>query len=378
MAFAAWSAWCGQMPRPYTWGMDAGCEAMYNRSRWRIRGGIRMAIAIVCSLTLGLGSVACRPLAQVPRVVKIGLVGSFEDLYRNSGYEVLYAVKLAVAEWNSRGGVAGHPIELVALDDSGSAEQARRQPAELAADPDILGAVGHTQANTTDVALSEYARLGLPLVSPTAWARNPGSEWVFFAAGAYLQEAVAALRGAGLRFGTRIAVVGGGEEWLRLSSWAATVLSPGETIPPGTQAVVLAGPPDRAAEWAQGYAGLGVPLVGGSDLGGGVFAALAGESARGVWIGHTAAQAGTSDWEAFRQGYAALAGSDPRLIAPVAYDAANALLAAMERAAESGDLSRAGVTRALRETDWPGLTGRVAFAADGARTEVVAGALALP
>jgi branched-chain amino acid transport system substrate-binding protein len=337
-----------------------------------------MAIAIVCSLTLGLGSVACRPLAQVPQVVKIGLVGSFEGLYRNSGYEVLYAVKLAVAEWNSCGGVAGHPVELVALDDSGSAEQARRQPAELAADPDILGAVGHTQTDTTDAALSEYDRLGLPLVSPTAWARNPGSEWVFFAGGAYLQEAVAALRAAGLEFGSRIAVVGGGEQWLALSSWWATVLSPGDIVPPEAQAVVLEGPADRVAEWAQAYAGLGVPLVGGSDLGSGVFAALAGEAARGVWVGRTAAQAGTSDLETFRQAYAALAGSEPGLIAPVAYDAANALLAAMERAAKSGDLSRAGVARALRETDWPGLTGRVAFAADGVRTEVNVEAFALP
>jgi branched-chain amino acid transport system substrate-binding protein len=358
--------------------MDAGRETVYNGSGSKAAHGLRVAATVVCAVVLGLGCAACRPLAQAPSVVKIGLAGSFEGLYRNSGYEALYAVKLAVAEWNARGGVAGHPVELVALDDSGSAEQARRQPAELAADTDILGAVGHTLGHTTDAALSEYARLGLPLVSPTAWTRNPRSEWVFLAGGAFVGEALAALREAGLQPGARIAVVGGGEEWPALSSWWAAVVSPGEDVPAGTRAVVLAGPPDLAAEWARRYAALGLPLVGGSDLGGGVFAALAGESAWGVRVGYTKVTAETSEWESFRQKYAALAGSEPGLLAPVAYDAANALLAAMERAAKSGDLSRAGVAQALRETDWQGLTGRIGFDASGARVNVEVEAIRLP
>jgi branched-chain amino acid transport system substrate-binding protein len=358
-------------------GMDAGREAVYNWSRSRVHRAIRVAAGIACAAALALGCVSC----GAPRVVKIGLAGSFEGLYRSSGYEALYAVKLAVAEWNSRGGVAGHPVELVALDDSGSAEQARRQPAELAADPDVLGAVGHTQSDTTAAALAEYDRLSLPLVSPAAWTRNPGSQWIFFAAGSYMGEAIAALRDAGLQGGSRIAVVDGGEEWLALSSWWASVLKAGDAAPPGARGVVLAGPADRAAEWARQYAALGVPLVGGSDLGSGVFAALAGESAAGVRVGHTAVLAGAAEWELFRKNYAALTGSEPGLLAPVAYDAANALLAAMERAAKSGDLSRAGVARALRDTDWPGLTGRITFAAaalDGARTQIELGVMTLP
>lgn len=321
---------------------------------------------------------ACRVAAPIPRVVKIGLVGSFEGLYRSYGYEALYAVKVAAAEWNERGGVAGHPVELVALDDSGSPEQARRQPSELAADPDVLGVVGHTLRHTTDAALDEYARLGLPLVSPTAWTGNPNSEWVVRVGASYLHEALTAAQAAGVGPGARLAVVGGGEEWLALSAWWAAVVSPGEAIRPDVHAVVLAGSPDRAAEWARVYEGVDVPMVGGSDLGGDVFVALAGEAAHRVWIGHAAVRADAAAWERFRGRYATLAGGEPGILAPVVYDATNVLLAAMEQAAASGNLTRTGVARALRGTDWQGLTGRITFASNGVRVGMDVEAVRLP
>lgn len=322
------------------------------------------------ALAVVAGLVACRGAAPIPRVVKVGLVGSFEGLYRSYGYETLYATKVALAEWNERGGVGGHPVELVALDDSGNPEQARRQPAELAADPDILGAVGHTLTHTTEAALGEYARVGLPLVSPTAWTGIPRAGWVFFVGTSYLHEALAAAQATGATLGARLAVLGGGEEWLTLSAWWAMLLTPGEAAPADAQAIVLAGPPDRAAEWAQAYAGAGIPLVGTSDLAGDVFPALAGDAAAGTWIARVAVRASAAEWERFRQRYAALAGAEPGPRAASAYDAANVLLAAMDRAARSGDLTRAGVARALRDTNWRGLTGTIAFQADGTRAEV--------
>lgn len=326
---------------------------------------------MLCVVLAAMASLAaCRTVAPIPRVVKIGLIGSFEGLCRSYGYEALYAVKAALAEWNERGGVAGHPVELVALDDSGSDEQARKQPSELAADADVLGVVGHSLRHTTEAALGEYARLGLPMVSPTAWTGVPRSEWVFFAGASYPNEALTAAQSAGVAPGARLAVVGGGEEWLTLSAWWAAVVNPGDAIPPDAQAIVLDGPPDRAAEWARAYGGLGIPLVGGSDLGGDVFAALVGEAADGVWVGRVAVQVDTATWEPFRARYTVLAGGEPGSLAPLVYDATNVLLAAMERAAKSGDLTRAGVARALRQTDWQGLTGRIAFASEGMRVEV--------
>ncbi len=62
--------------------------------------------------------------ASTQPVVKIGLVAPFEGRYRPIGYEAIYAARLAIREINARGGINGHRIELVALDDRGEPEKA--------------------------------------------------------------------------------------------------------------------------------------------------------------------------------------------------------------------------------------------------------------
>ncbi|MCP5097251.1 MAG: ABC transporter substrate-binding protein, partial [Chloroflexi bacterium] len=57
--------------------------------------------------------------ASVAPVVKIGLVGPFEGQHRAVGYDVIYSARLAVREINAAGGIGGHRVALVALDDSG-------------------------------------------------------------------------------------------------------------------------------------------------------------------------------------------------------------------------------------------------------------------
>src|SRR5919108_607445 len=68
---------------------------------------------------------ACVPVTRP--VVKIGLVAPFEGRYREVGYEVIYAVRLAVREANAGGGVAGYSVELTALDDGGDSALAAHQ-----------------------------------------------------------------------------------------------------------------------------------------------------------------------------------------------------------------------------------------------------------
>ncbi|QLQ08434.1 MAG: ABC transporter substrate-binding protein [Anaerolineae bacterium] len=82
------------------------------------------------------GCTATRP------TVKIGLVAPFEGAQRALGYEVLYAVKLALQERNDQGGVGGFGIELVALSDDGQPANAVRQVQALAVDPGVVGVLG--------------------------------------------------------------------------------------------------------------------------------------------------------------------------------------------------------------------------------------------
>jgi len=110
---------------------------------------------------------ACSFPGSVPRTVKIGLSAPFEGRYRDLGYEVLYAVRLAVGQRNEAGGVGGrYLIELVALNDFNEPEEAVRQAREMNADPDILGVLGGWSPSVARAAAPEYSRLGLPFLTP--------------------------------------------------------------------------------------------------------------------------------------------------------------------------------------------------------------------
>src|SRR6187401_305291 len=82
---------------------------------------------------------ACLPITRP--VVKIGLVAPFEGRYRDVGYEVIYAVRLAVREANAAGGIAGYSVELLTLDDSDDPDMAVAQAQKIATDPQVVGVI---------------------------------------------------------------------------------------------------------------------------------------------------------------------------------------------------------------------------------------------
>ncbi len=115
-------------------------------------------------MLLLLPSCAALPAGTDP-VIKIGLVAPFEGRHRQVGYDLIYAARLAVREWNGRGGVEGHKIELVALDDSGDPEMAVRAAQSLVGDPDVLGVIGHWRSEATEAARPVYAKAGLAFIA---------------------------------------------------------------------------------------------------------------------------------------------------------------------------------------------------------------------
>lgn len=118
---------------------------------------------VTCSLFLS----ACSFPGSVPRTVKIGLSAPFEGRYRDLGYEVLYAVRMAVGQRNEAGGVGGrYLIELVALNDFNEPEEAVLQAREMNADPDILGVLGGWTPAVAEAVAPEYSRLGLAFLAP--------------------------------------------------------------------------------------------------------------------------------------------------------------------------------------------------------------------
>lgn len=133
------------------------------------------------TLCLLLFLTACRVPGATRPVVKIGLVAPFEGRYRYVGYGLFAAVRLALREANTAGGI-GHPaysVELVAYDDGADPEMARQQAEKLAVDPQVVLVIGHFREATTRAALPIYAREGLPLLAPAvldpALVSGPGA-----------------------------------------------------------------------------------------------------------------------------------------------------------------------------------------------------------
>jgi ABC-type branched-subunit amino acid transport system substrate-binding protein len=271
---------------------------------------------VPCALSLAACFSTTRP------IVKIGLVAPFEGRYRDVGYEVIYAVRLAVREANGRGGVAGHTVELVALDDGGDPAMATEQALKLATDPLVMGVIGHWLDETTSAAAPAYAEAGLPLLATGAGPLPAGTLRLWQTVGIGDGLSANALR-CPLPCG-----------WLEGAAWLGTM---------------------RAENPELGVVGPGLWAFS-------QFATLAGDDLEGAHLVLPAPLPADSGDPGFAERYRAISnGIEPGAYAVLAYDAANTLFAALD----AGEVSRAGVAGALRAVDLAGLSGQISFDADG-------------
>lgn len=132
--------------------------------------GKRNRSRVVCAGLLAAGClllVACCP--RIKPTVKIGLSAPFEGRHRDLGYEVLYAVRLAVRERNEEDGVGGcFLVEMVALNDFNEPREAVAQAYEMHADPDVMAVLGGWSPEAAEAVRPVYNQLGLAFVTPPA------------------------------------------------------------------------------------------------------------------------------------------------------------------------------------------------------------------
>lgn len=335
--------------------------------------------------------VGTRPLA------KIGLAAPFEGLGRPLGYEALAGVKLAVAERNMAGGVAGTMVELVALNDFGEPEEARLQAREFSADPAIVGVIAGWDNATARASLPIYRQAGLAVAVP--WSvlpelADPESGVVLVASdtqqlGNVLAESVAAASP------DRLVVVGDDQtaaryaesleafglkplrvslpdslERERFKEWAAQLVFNGSLAP---DALVLSTDGALAGEVLLALHELGWQGVafGGAEAGSPEVVDV-GEDASANLVFVSPAPAGANVTLRGESSSASeIAGLGPRAVA--AYDATQVLLDAMELAIrQDGHPSREGVVAALPQVHQQGLTGAIAFDITGRRVDAPA------
>jgi hypothetical protein len=119
---------------------------------------------------------ACTIPGSVKPTIKVGLSAPFEGRYRDLGYEVLHAVRLAVRQRNEAGGVGDrYLVELVALNDFAEADPAVVQARKLGVDGEVLGVLGGLTPEAAAGAAQEYELLELAFLFPTIDLTEPPS-----------------------------------------------------------------------------------------------------------------------------------------------------------------------------------------------------------
>ncbi len=340
-------------------------------------------------LLLAVGG--CTIPGSIKPIVKVGLVAPFEGLYRPLGYEVLYAVKLAIRERNASGGVAGYMVELVALNDDNQPAVAAQRAREMAVDPDVVGVIGHFSSPTTLAALEEYRRAGLALVTSAATANavtDGGYLNVYRLCARNDRLGQEAAHYAVTELGAeRLAILRGQEDLaeafaLTATNLGATVVSDVGAAQVDWSVQVAAQAPDLvfftvdAVEGADlivqaRQKGIDALFMGGGDWGSPQLMQIGGATVEGtLYVTSAPALEEIGGTEEFVAGYESLAGQPPGPQAIMAYDATDVLLEAIARAiVAKGQPDRAAVKAQLAKTHFEGLTGPIAFDAQGDRLD---------
>ena len=334
---------------------------------------------------------ACRFPAPVQPTVKIGLGAPFEGRYRYVGYDVIYAVRLALREANALGGVGGYSVELVAYDDGGDPVMAVEQARKLAVDPAVVAVVGHFREETTVAASSAYADAGISLVAPAvfdpALAGGGSGIWHSYRVGPSADTVAGALLQQIERLGRPpVALLTEGGPLgaaLQRNAPATFILTvsprdldwPARVQDSGVRAIVCDLDPVACGEGVAALRGAGWEgdFLGGSELAAPDFCAIAGQAAEGVTlVTPWPLPADVPGGEDFVEAYRAVSnGVPPGRLALPAYEATWLLLGALERdIAVRGAPTREGIAETLSGASRTGSLGRIAFDANRAWADV--------
>lgn len=106
------------------------------------------------------------PGALAQQVIKIAAGAPLTGSLAKQGQEVADAVKLAVDEWNAKGGVLGMKIEFVAADDQGNPQVGVAAGEKVAADPAVVGTVWGITSSTCIPVSEVLDRVNLVMITP--------------------------------------------------------------------------------------------------------------------------------------------------------------------------------------------------------------------
>lgn len=127
----------------------------------------KLVIGICLVIVIWLLVIPC--YAAETKVIKIGCSAPFTGDQAKIGLDLLNGAKLAVIEANEKGEVIpGYTLEVYPLDDQHSPIQAVNAAKKFAADPSIVGVVGHLNSSCTKPASAIYNEAQLVQITPAS------------------------------------------------------------------------------------------------------------------------------------------------------------------------------------------------------------------
>jgi len=126
----------------------------------------RQYAAFLGSVAVGLSCLIGASPGQAQQVLKIAAGAPLTGPLAKQGQEVANAVKLAVEEWNKKGGVLGMKIEVLDADDQGNPQVGQSAGEKVAADPAVMGAVWGITSVTCIPVSEVLERVSIAMITP--------------------------------------------------------------------------------------------------------------------------------------------------------------------------------------------------------------------
>ena len=129
---------------------------------------MKKVLSVILSAAMLLTPMTANLVSAADDTVTIAVVGPMTGDNAEFGKTFKTAVQIAVDEWNENGGVIGKQIEIVDYDDANTSEQAASIAQKLVDDDSISAVIGHFSSGVAMTAAETYAEYNLPLVNASA------------------------------------------------------------------------------------------------------------------------------------------------------------------------------------------------------------------
>lgn len=351
-----------------------------------------LAMTVAAGMLTGCGQK--KTSSDEAEEITLAVVGPQTGDNAEYGKSMKTAAQIAVDEWNEKGGVLGKQIKLVDFDDANSSEQAASIAEKIVGDPSICAVMGHFSSGVAMTAGEVYQEAGIALVNGSAAHIDYAKigDCIFRNNAIYTTDANTMLQIMEFlgvkKFGilnpntdAGVSITAAVEDMMKRYGDKYTL----ELVEPqlyedgtvdftatvawfqqkGVEAVYSSGPYSATAPFIQQYRAKdkNVKFVMSAACFSKEFLNLAGADAEDVVLGTSFFYGSDNEQvKKFTQKYTEIYGSEPSTFAAQTYDAAYAILYAIEKGQSA---ARGDIVKNLADTDFQGVTGKITFDAEG-------------